>query len=70
MLKKLNGLEGCTGLKAVGTRERGMEPPTASRFHRISEPPWRAGSTQSAHIFAAGMYAHLLLGWWHALGVT
>lgn len=64
------GLEASTGLKAVETWEGEMEPPTASHFHRISEPPWHAGSTQSAHIFAAGMSARLPSGGRHAPGVT
>lgn len=58
------GTEGC------GDPGVDVASPTASHFHRISEPPWHAGSTQSAHIFAAGMSAHLPSGWWHALGVT
>lgn len=64
MSKKLNGggFGGRHRAEGCGDLGRGREPPTASHFHRISEPPWHAGSTQSAHIFAAGMCAHLLLG--------
>lgn len=47
-----------------------MEAPTASHFRMISGPPWRAGSTQSAHTAAAGTGARLPSGLWLVLGMT
>lgn len=44
--------------------------PTASHFHRISGPLWRAGSTRFAGTVAAGTGARLPSGPWRAQGMT